>query len=598
MYGNLAVYEPYSVISNKDKTTKVRVVYYGRVSTQHEAQVNAFENQIDFYAEILKRHPNWELVGSYDDKGITGTMAIKRPGFMKMISDAQKGEFDLIITREVSRFARNTVDSLAYTRQLKNHGVEVYFVNDNIWSLDSEVDFRLAIMSALSEQESIKISSRVSAGQKISQQKGVLYGNGNILGYSYVKAIKSIDNTYEIVEEEAETVRMIYEMYVYKYMGAKAIATELQRLGRKNASGKCKWDATRVLRILKNRTYAGYLAYNKSVTVNLLEHRRIAKKDNEHKYVKGNFPAIISDELYNKAQAIRCRKLNHCEGGARKGKAISRDKWASKLVCSCGYTFKKFVWRKNKKDGEKQYGYSCWNIINNKSKAFREEHNLESEGYCNISSISDWKFDMMFSMILERLWENPQNTVNVLVNEIRDNYTEESFEDVNKTRLVREHSRNKARLDQLVEMRLDGSISNEDFIAKQNQLKTKLEQIEKEMEANKEIVTVEKTEDVSQVISRISGILEDMCDLSKKEADEKLVDCLIRRITPTEGGVYKWYFKGEHDDEEYKFSEDNYIMYERFVINFKKARAYRKKFGNYLREKQYSNITVEVYLRK
>ena len=89
MYGNLAVYEPYSVISNKDKTTKVRVVYYGRVSTQHEAQVNAFENQIDFYAEILKRHPNWELVGSYDDKGITGTMAIKRPGFMKMISDAQ-----------------------------------------------------------------------------------------------------------------------------------------------------------------------------------------------------------------------------------------------------------------------------------------------------------------------------------------------------------------------------------------------------------------------------------------------------------------------------------------------------------------------------
>ena len=599
MFGNLATYEPYGVVSNKYKTTKVRVVYYGRVSTQHEAQVNAFENQIDFYEETLKRHPNWQFIDRYTDKGITGTMAIKRPGFMQMISDAQEGKFDLIITREVSRFARNTVDSLEYVKILKKYGVEVYFIADDIWSLEADIDFRLTLMSALSQQESTKISSRVRAGQSISRQKGILYGNGNILGYSLVKAVKSVDNTYEIVEEEAETVRMIYEMYVYKGMGAQAISTELQKLGRKNASGRCKWDAIRVLRILKNRTYAGYIAYNKSYTVDFLEHKRKVINDNEqHIYIKGNFPAIVSDQLYNKAQAIRCKKLNFHEGKARKGKAISRDKWASKLVCSCGYTFKKFVWRKNKKDGSKQYGYSCWNIINNKSKKFREEHNLDSEGYCNVTPISDWKFDMMFSMILKRLWENPQNTVNVLVNEIRDNYTEESFDDVNKTRLVREQSRIKTRLDQLVDMRLDGSINNEDYIAKRNQLETKLEQIEKEIEANKELVTIEKTEDVSQVITRINGILDEMCDLSKKEADAKLVDCLIRRITPLEGGICKWYFKGEHDDEEYKFSEDNYILYERFVIDFKTARAYRKSFGSYLRENQYNNITVEFYLRK
>lgn len=599
MDGNLALYEPIRIISNKNKTSTVRVVYYGRVSTQHEAQINAFSNQLEFYSDVLKKHPNWELVGNYYDKGLTGTIAVKRPGFMQMINDAYEGKFDLIITREVSRFARNTLDSLNYTRKLRAIGVEIYFINDNIWSLEGDGELRLTIMSALSQEESAKTSTRVLAGQHTSRQNGILYGNGNILGYRLVRGLKSSDNTYEIVEDEAETVRMIFDMYVNKKMGAKAIATELQRLGRKNASGLVKWSADRVLRALKNRTYASYIAYNKSYTVDFIEHKRREIKDmDKHIYVKGNFPAIISDEMYNKAQSIRCKKLNHFTDGRKRGKVDSQDKWGSKLVCSCGNSFKKFKWRTNK-NGENYYGYVCYNIVNNKAKNFREANDLDTEGYCDVKSICDWKLDLMIIAILQRLWDNPQNSVKVLVEQIADNYTEDNcIIDVDKAKLLRERSRINSRLEALIDMRLDGSIDIESFNQKQTQLKERLEQIEKELKSNEEVVVVEKMEDVSGAISKVTEVLGKMCDLDKKQVDEELVDSLIRRITPTEEGIFKWYFKGENDDEESTFSEENYILYDSFVIDFETARAFRKNHGNYLRKNQWADLKIEVYVRK
>lgn len=600
MDGNLALYDTARIVSNRYKTSTVRTVYYGRVSTQHEAQVNAFENQLDFYSDVLKKHSNWELVGNYYDKGLSGTMACKRPGFMQMIKDAYEGKFDLIITREVSRFARNTLDSLDFTRKLRAIGVEIYFINDNIWSLEGDGELRLTIMSALSQEESAKTSTRVLAGQHTSRQNGILYGNGNILGFRLVRGLKSADNTYEIIEDEAETVRMIFHKYVNEQSGAKTIATELQRLGRKNASGLVKWSADRVLRVLKNRTYAGYIAYNKSYTVDFIEHKRREIKDTDkHIYVKGNFPAIISDEMYNKAQKIRNSKRRNVDNGRTIGKCMSRDKWGSKLVCKCNNSFKRFKWRTNQKSGETYYGYTCYNIVNHKSKAFREANSLETEGYCNISSICDWKLDLMLKTILQHLWNNPKESVKVLVEQIADNYTEDNcIMDVDKAKLLRERSRVNTRLEALLDMRLDGSIDNESFNSKQSQLKERLEQIEEVLKSNEEIVVIEKTEDVSGAISKVTEVLERICDLDQKQVDEELVDSLIRRITPTETGVYKWFFKGENDDEESTFSEDNYILYDNFIIDFDTARAFRKSHGNYLRKNQWKDLNVEVYVRK
>lgn len=160
-----------------------KVAIYGRVSTEHEAQLSAFENQQVWYEGIAQQHNDWVIVDRYYDEGITGTAAQKRPAFMQMLQDAYKGKFDLIVTREVCRFARNTVDTLTVTRELSRLGIEVYFIQDNIWTMDGDGELRLTIMATLAQEESRKISERVRAGQQISREKGVLYGTGNILGY-------------------------------------------------------------------------------------------------------------------------------------------------------------------------------------------------------------------------------------------------------------------------------------------------------------------------------------------------------------------------------------------------------------------------------
>lgn len=194
---------------NFNRARQRKVVFYGRVSTEHEAQLSALENQMQWYDDVANRNPNWYVIKKYIDEGITGTQAKKRPAFLRMIQDAKQKKFDLIVTREVCRFARNTVDTLVVTRELKEYGIEVYFVEDNIWTMDGDGELRLTIMATLAQEESRKISERVRAGQKISRDKGVLYGSGNILGYDRDKA----KGTYVINEEQAETVRMIYDMY-------------------------------------------------------------------------------------------------------------------------------------------------------------------------------------------------------------------------------------------------------------------------------------------------------------------------------------------------------------------------------------------------
>jgi len=586
------------IMSNKYRTAlsdKVRVCFYGRVSTQHEAQMNALENQIQWYDSILSDHPNWEKINVYVDKGVTGTQARKRQGFMQMIEDASEGKFDLICTREVSRFARNTLDSLNYTRQLSKMGVEVYFYNDNIWSCESDGELRLTIMSAMSQEEARHISDRVLAGQSISRKNGVLYGNGNILGYRLVKGEKSSENTYEIVEEDAETIRMIYDCYL-EGMGTRAIASKMQELHRQTARSGCKWDATKVLRILNNKTYAGYIGYNKSYTTSFLDHSRVAIKDrSQYEYVKGNFPAIIPEEKWNRVQAMKGKKVTYFENGVI-GKKISKDRWTRVLVCECGRTYRKYKWRTNQ-TGEECCGYQCWNQVRNRKKSFRIAHGLDAEGYCDIPSICEWKLDFMLKNILERVWHNPKQTVTVLAHNIGDNYVQKDSDNSEQSRLQREYSRLKCRIEQLLDMRLDNQIDEITFEDKRNQLNERIAQIEKQLQAYAELTVAESTEDISDTITRVTDILQDICNLEQKQVSDKLIDCLVERITPTEAGIFKWYLKdGTYDD--LTFNEEEYVLYESFCLGFEKAKEYRKSFGNFIRANQWNDLNVEVYIKK
>lgn len=232
---------------------KKRVVFYGRVSTQSEEQISALGNQMTWYEQLLLMNPDWIVVGKYEDAGVTGTSVRKRKGFQQMLEDGiDRQKFDLIVTRETKRFARNTVDALSYVRLLKQHGIEVYFVSDAIHTIeDNDGELRLSIMATIAQEESRKISENVRAGQRISRQKGILRGSGNILGYRRVGK-----NQYEIDPEQAAVVRKIFQWYI-EGAGIRVIKQRLEEEGDKTATGKSHWQFQTIDGVLKNTFYIG-----------------------------------------------------------------------------------------------------------------------------------------------------------------------------------------------------------------------------------------------------------------------------------------------------------------------------------------------------
>lgn len=204
---------------------KIKVAIYARVSTEHEAQISALGNQVQYYDEILQKHPEWQLFDKYIDEGITGTSIRKIPNFLRMLKDANAGRFDLIITKEVFRFERNIVDALQEIRKLKKSGVEVYFTEDNIWTFnDDDGELKLKLMATLAQNESKKLSQRIKAGQTITFKNGVFYENGNILGYNRVGKNAVIN------KEQAEIIRYIFSEFL-KVKGTSKIAADLEKQG-------------------------------------------------------------------------------------------------------------------------------------------------------------------------------------------------------------------------------------------------------------------------------------------------------------------------------------------------------------------------------
>lgn len=584
--------------TNRDKVSQdcpIRICFYARVSTQHEEQVNALDAQKQWLESLLVSHPNWVDCGMYVDKGLTGTVAEKRPDFMRMIADAKMQKFSLIVTREVCRFARNTVDSLNITRKLAEMGVEVFFYNDNIWSLDSDGELRLTIMSAMAQEESRKISERVLAGQETSRQNKTLYGNGNILGYHLVRGEKPSLNTYIIDEENAETIRLIYSMYL-QGDGIKAITRELINRGITNANGRVIWDVTRISRILHNKTYCGYKCYGKSITTSYLKHSRRNISDRKsYQYVKGDFPAIVSEEDWEEVQRKLMEKTCQVNGNSY-GKRPKTNVWKKKLVCSCGKTFIKYHWRTNS-DHVAVYGFACRNVVQNRSKDARREVTDDLEGMCNVKSFSQWKLEYMFLRILERVFKNPEKTVNHLISLIDRAYRFEKNTENRREHasITRDIDKSEKRRKSLLEMRLDGTISSEYYKKYEAELSERINALKLElMESNEQSESPEERyqEKISN-ISRMKEILLSITsDSERTEPDTQLVDKLIQKITPCSGSVFKWYLNLCTTTS----TKQEFILHDSFTITFKEARQYRKKCGSFLRNSQWNDVLVEIYI--
>jgi len=265
--------------------TKRRTAAYARVSTDSEEQLTSYEAQVDYYTKYIKDRADWEFVRVYTDEGISATNTKKRDGFKQMIADALDGKIDLIITKSVSRFARNTVDSLVTVRQLKEKGVEIYFEKENIYTLDSKGELLITIMSSLAQEESRSISENVTWGQRKRMADGkVSLPYGQFLGYE-----KGEDGLPRIVESEAEIVRMIFRLFM-EGKTPSAIAKQLASQGIPSPAGKKRWQVATVKSMLGNEKYKGDALLQKGFTVDFLTKKRKNNEGEVPQYYVQNSP--------------------------------------------------------------------------------------------------------------------------------------------------------------------------------------------------------------------------------------------------------------------------------------------------------------------
>ena len=319
---------------------KIRVAVYCRVSTDSEEQETSYEAQVSHYTEYIKSKPEWQMVEVYADDGISGTNTAKRDEFNRMIADCEAGKIDMVITKSISRFSRNTLDCLKYTRKLKALNIAVFFEKENINTLDSKGEVLLTIMASLEQQESESLSANVRMGIQFRNQQGKVQINHNwFLGYT-----KDADGNLVIDPEQAEIVRRIYREYLE---GASflQIKRSLEADGIPNGAGHLKWHESNIHQILTNEKYIGDALLQKTYTVSILDKKRAANNGEMPKYyVEGSHEAIIDRDVFMKVKAEIARRANLNPDGKRR---VYSSKYAlsGMVFCRhCGDIYRRVKW--------------------------------------------------------------------------------------------------------------------------------------------------------------------------------------------------------------------------------------------------------------
>lgn len=426
---------------NSRHIERTRVAAYCRVSTDSEEQLLSYNSQVRHYKEFVQSNPKWELAGIYADEGITGTQTSKRLNFQKMINDAVDNKIDLIITKSISRFARNTVDTLKYVRLLKEHNVAVLFEKENINTLDMGGEMLLTILSSLAQQESESISSNVKMGLKMKMKRGEMVGFNGALGYDYDPKTKTIT----INEEEAEIVRYIFRRYI-EGAGSYVIAKELTQLGYKTKRGNIRWHDSTVKGIIKNVKYKGDLLLGKTFTIDPISHRRLENFGEEEKYyIRNNHEPIISEEVFNKAQEIlKKRSAKHSSKG--RGEKYSR-KYAFSSMIECGFCnshFSRRTWH-----GSSQYQKVVWSCITATKRG--RKHCPDSK------SISEQDLEAAFVDAFNMLCKQNKELVEEFLKNVEKTLSDTGVVRELK-RVEKEVEKIEAKMGKLVDMYMEGNI--------------------------------------------------------------------------------------------------------------------------------------------
>ena len=370
-----------------DQPKKRKVAGYARVSTDSEEQQTSYEAQVSYYTEYIQKRDDWEFAGVYTDQGISATNTKHRDGFNRMIADALDGKIDLIVTKSVSRFARNTVDSLTTVRKLKEKGVEVYFEKENIYTLDSKGELFITIMSSLAQEESRSISENVTWGQRKRMADGkVTMPYGRFLGYR-----KGEDGVPEIVPEEAEVVKLIYKSFMEGLSYYKIAKMLMEREIPAPAGGE-KWHRRTVESILTNEKYKGSALLQKKFTMDFLTKKQKVNEGEVPQYfIEDSHDAIIEPEEFELVQAEIARRKEI-------GKVYSSSNiFSTKLVCSCcGGFFGSKVWHSTSK-----YRRVIWQC----------NHKFQNGEKCKTPHLYEDEIKKRFIEVCERVAADKENFV-------------------------------------------------------------------------------------------------------------------------------------------------------------------------------------------
>lgn len=531
---------------------QLRVAAYCRVSTDSEDQLNSYNSQKAYYMDLIQKNTEWIFAGIYADEAITGTQVTKREDFQRMINDCMNGEIDMLITKSISRFARNTLDTLKYVRMLKEKNIAVYFEDEKINTLTMDGELLLVVLSSVAQQEVENISANVKKGLKMKMKRGELVGFQGCLGYDYHPEDKSIT----VNEEEAEIVRYIFNRYI-EGAGGSVIGQELENLGYLTKYGNSTWVPTTVLGIIKNEKYKGDILLGKTFTVDPISKRRLENMGEEDQfYIRNHHEPIVSEEVFDKAQEILNRRSKNRgkigDGNSKREKYSRKYAFSCLLECGfCGGTLTRRRWHSGT-----EYNKVIWQCVTSTKKG--KKHCPNSKG------IPETAIEEAFVESYRLLCNNNKDVLEEFLKRIDETLSSSSVNNkllkVDKDIEAIEKKKSK-----LVDMRLEDIIDSDTYESKFSSMTTKQEDLIKERIQLQETVTNEK--DIKRRLRDFKKTLEQNEVLN--EFDRYVFESIVEKVIVggyDEDGiidpaqlvfVYKTGFKNSLDGNRFKPERKN-----------------------------------------
>lgn len=513
----------------------LRVTFYARVSTDKDEQLNSLENQVQYYTELIQSKPQWIYVPGYIDEGISGTSTKKRDSFLRMIADAKAGRFDFIITKEISRFSRSTLDSIQYTQELLEHNVGVLFQNDNINTLDSDSEFRLVVMAGVAQDEVRKLSERLKFGFRQAIKNGHVLGNDKLWGYYKKDCVLTIN------EAEAKVVRRIFHLYANEQMGIRRISQQLYDEGFTSRKGNA-FNVLTIRHILENPKYKGWYCANKSQTVDYRSKRKIFLDESEWvMYPDPSIPTIVSEELWDRANALYKRRSAQMMAHQSAAEFHNRYPYSGKIVCEeHGTSFHRQVLKSAK--GEKEV-WQC-RVYRNRGRAA-----------CSAPQMRTAELDQIMARIFDQLARDKSAIMNAVMKVIQAVPNEHNYRQDIK-RVEEETDLIYAKKERLLEMSIEGALSTSEFKQRNDGFNRQLHELERQLEVLR--MEEEKSQVSAEQLGKIKTALEE--ELSFQNGiNSALVTTILDHIVVKKGST-----KEEvHLDIYLKFGDPYGVVFDR-----------------------------------